>query len=1459
MRASANNNNTNSNSNSNNNSNNNLSRTKAQDRLKSLQYCFRYDAVAIHTAFENCGAWHAIEELETISSQPLAAEAVRMEELLTDSGLLTAPVRTSLIAPRGIADENPAEDGTEPIARRSSAEDPQRAVHAHHAHHAELACSLAYLNFVRWLCGIPPVRLSASELKMAEIVGQGLLPRMTGPGTANSLGHGLEKLSRALKETAEQHSQPISVFHGEGSLVGAMEKSLRAVHLQSSFLNEATDQKAVAGAIAHFGGTAHAQDLAPGKLINSRRGALLTAGVKLDPPPAPLKSIQVLFDLRPENYANCPTAKLLSDFEKTSVPPPPPPYKEGRGNSLFGPPPSLPVLRRPRLEKIPMPPDVDERSTVFGLDAVWGDRRGALGLRRFLLNPFLKTFGMSRWTDTCIFWTGGSLVDPPRPDKAASTAERDADVKDGHHPVLDAVCYPPPGIIPVQLLEGGRVPWTIMPDSTRFQPTSATHVKVWRVKIERLPGSTPRAERLKEVPIHSFAIDCSTKGAPFCVVFWPDLGPKLQGEQFEVVLRGLRGDRQEMTFFHEINCMHRWVLDQALLAEAANARAFLQDTPGQWPGFAEGDSLQLTARRSGSSDGTDSIERVSHQQMQITTSSCDLAITVRCKMAAAMTVELVIRRFAGEKSEVPRAAQVLQLADQYFLIRLKLPMPKSHYELRFLCSSHESPRSMAEINFKYFIATENSPPLLRSVDDSVARKFGYAGVTPEAQLHGLVLLAPLKYRVFAGRVHFLVYVDIEKALKAATQALPANHSEKASKDSVPTTLFSHRLLPTSLKRQAAGSSLSLASVNDNNNDDNNDFFPGVVNLQPPPREVGHFHRSLHGALGQHTQDSGGDIHLDLSMHDDNNVHSLKQRSDLPCLFEGIVTISELDVTTGIKLLIRFPRLHAASYSPRISFRTTSSEMGNPGGMLGLDDLISCPGEIGALTFKSRRVEAALYHRSCVNVGDRGRPQLPGSCSPISRAPVDGFLLMPPLHERRKWMEFVDWNCDGRISVDGVERFVRETFGLSGVDEISQSELQDRVLPQLEEHAADLAVSAPCSQAPRLSVSSTRQQLLAWFKHWDTDGSGSLDAEELRYAVATLFFRVLESASLETKQAVTEAFLAEVGLGAGGEISKSSFLDTLAPVLQANLPSNSSATAAEAPRAAPRTQSGGVLQLKLLVATTGATAQIRVSASGTLGDLRSAAQNELSAAVGAPSAPEIPVFFLAGRRFEGADDTPLSSFSQLGSGVVLQVLLRPAREELDRLRRMRQDLVTEREALKREREELARQREASSSSSSSSQQPHLQQQQQQQQQPHQQQHQQQQRQRSDAQGGPTPERFAPGSRVVIQGLRGMLDLNGRVASVVRFDAASGRYVVDVEGMEDGQKSLRPESLTLFSPSEPGVLDSLRRGASEMCAKVQLWAAGYEWWQMLLGVAVVFLLAYNLLDAQGSTGSSGSSSG
>ncbi|CAL1137050.1 unnamed protein product [Cladocopium goreaui] len=159
-------------------------------------------------------------------------------------------------------------------------------------------------------------------------------------------------------------------------------------------------------------------------------------------------------------------------------------------------------------------------------------------------------------------------------------------------------------------------------------------------------------------------------------------------------------------------------------------------------------------------------------------------------------------------------------------------------------------------------------------------------------------------------------------------------------------------------------------------------------------------------------------------------------------------------------------------------------------------------------------------------------------------------------------------------------------------------------------------------------------------------------------------------------------------------------------------------------------------------------------------------------------------------------------------------LKKEREELEREReavrqeRERLMLEREREALRREREELERQRQASSRSGQS-------------------------------------QAFSAGTLVRIQGLQSAPELNGREAKIVNFDEASSRYVVELP--EGSTKKIKEINLVL-SPGKSvferfsAAAESARRNLQLGFAKAQVWLAqsGYEWWHILIGVALVVLL-------------------
>lgn len=180
-------------------------------------------------------------------------------------------------------------------------------------------------------------------------------------------------------------------------------------------------------------------------------------------------------------------------------------------------------------------------------------------------------------------------------------------------------------------------------------------------------------------------------------------------------------------------------------------------------------------------------------------------------------------------------------------------------------------------------------------------------------------------------------------------------------------------------------------------------------------------------------------------------------------------------------------------------------------------------------------------------------------------------------------------------------------------------------------------------------------------------------------------------------------------------------------------------------------------------------------------------------------------------------------------------LKKEREELEKEReairqeRERLMLEREREALRQEREQLERERQASGAGTASSSGAH------------------------HAEGA-RAQVLAVGSWVRIQGLQSAPELNGREAKIVSFDQALMRYVVELR--EGGLKKIKESNLAAVAADAStwfqrctSMAERAGRSLKHGCAKAQVWLAesGYEWWQILLGVAVVVLVVVSWMQA------------
>lgn len=884
---------------------------------------------------------------------------------------------------------------------------------------SEVAACIVVLNFVRWLCGLPTIEHDESRKEVCNIINQALVPRVT---DVKRFQKSPKDLAGALEELfGRAGGGRVALFHGEGSLASAVENAILATHMVnppfqpptvSEAANEAavrllarraeTDREAKNNDRERHGSSrkivgppepvvgihelpaalnefrifwqlqvlehASGRGGSPGRGASQQQQA--RAGQLAEVLPSPRARPGALEPLLESPMATAsprrflPVASLAAAIPSSSL------QKSPSTTSI-----ATTTCSRPARRCRVVPADLsldDGKPSSYGLSEIWGDKHGALAMRRCLLNPSLRSFGASRQHDTCVLWTGSSPelfstiqqeIAPGRPEHGKTKLPLDlagplehanaeaSRIKEARAAYLmsrklqreeetkkvasiDAVSFPPAGIVPMFLLEGGAAPWTILPNSSRFQPTSSTRVRVWRSRIDRREWNT---ERLAEVGVRGLAVDCSLQGDPFCVIFWPDIRKAKEGDQFEVQLSGLTGDGQELTFFYEFRAFGMTDCDRGFIAEAARFRSLLGSS-SLWPAPTPAaphelklpqcphppdirniapappeprrdrrTSDQLVPGRGlpslpGSSSARSMVEEVmappietmSHHNRQLMTKSVDMAITLRSEAIAVLDAELVVMRFGEGEESVPNGAQVQKLKDGVFVIVVKLPMARCRYELRFWASRVQTPLENRRHPFKYMITTaDQCQTLLGSLDDPLLDVFGLARIATEAQHHGIYILAPTTRRVLVGSCYFLVYVNEARALARAKEvAAKAFENSKPTlclrapveTDKPVTTLFSKRLLQQ-------------------------DSFGG------PHPEVLEMHELLRPVFEPWTQDVRANIHVQLATSDGLCRRQLRPRHDFRDFYEAQVTFTEAEAMLGLRLQLRFPKIQAAEFSP----------------------------------------------------------------------------------------------------------------------------------------------------------------------------------------------------------------------------------------------------------------------------------------------------------------------------------------------------------------------------------------------------------------------------------------------------------------------------------------------------------------------------------------------------------------
>jgi hypothetical protein len=847
------------------------------------------------------------------------------------------------------------------------------------AERRELLLCTSQVNFIRWLCGLRPVRLLRHCLTMCELISDVLLPR-THPGNASVRQQ--EKLADVLgdymngyygdkygdgEDNGKEGVRAV-VLQGDGSLLSAVEQGIIGYNPGKDTLHHGDH-------LHKKSRSALAKELANNVAKHGKENAGRTHRNKMRG--------------RHDGHVTGPGGVILQPLHNfTKLPEKLEPFALFWELQEDG-----PSKEKDRRRTVKSTKHAERKSTIQASDtqlqsmtnravdvngakcmpAFWGDKDGMLSFRRYLLNPALTIFAASRQHDTCVFWTGSlGRVDL----SVADTEDTDENPRDGErlqrkrpldsrtsffkkmssrHDIsasgskptsaasgtkpekqmidisAEAVCFPPPGYVPLEILnDETRAHWTIMPDSKRFQPTQKIQVRIWRVRIQTCDEGSKRtrifgqnaksddewtAERLEEVPVSELKIDCSSLGNPFCIIFRPEVDRLKDGDQFEVVLSGLCGEFQELAFFHHFCAMRQPLIDDHLIEEVSKLRIVLTnpilwqevqtyhpaaktDADSRRERFASARSasrksmFQSNASQASTAPDTQHtpngvistarIGLISHPDLEIHTDFPDLIITLSCEKARALIPSLYLARSSGIE-HVSRAAQVTRLGD-IFIVRVKIPMKSARYELHFLVCPRSAPENAIPHSLKYIIQTSDiCHNLLPSLQHPLLQKYGFAPVLPTAQLNQISLISPVNYRVSVGQVYFLLHAPVPDTHEEDTAISWSSLVKSAKNKNSACSLFSSRL-----RRSVRGQVMNWAAD---------------------------LHEPLAAKIGEHCQDTVGEMHFDVSVGG-RYVLRLKQRHDFPELYESLLQFRERDAGSKVEVFLRQPKKRSEDYAPQ---------------------------------------------------------------------------------------------------------------------------------------------------------------------------------------------------------------------------------------------------------------------------------------------------------------------------------------------------------------------------------------------------------------------------------------------------------------------------------------------------------------------------------------------------------------
>lgn len=726
----------------------------------------------------------------------------------------------------------------------------------------ELSKCVAVLNLYRWLCKIPPVQLENHCTKACDTVCQILTPRQPVFVKPSSQQYKqITELSGPATKFVAQDGN-VCLLHCESSLIQGIGLALTSAHTVN--LEEVARRPALS--LSQRLKEVHdraskSQEVSNPDFVVQETGAVTIllrqqARVSLDNLPKPLAPLRFLWEFAAAEKGQFPGAEVKdspgSPSQKQQSLQSPRISSSPRADPLFSPGRVLSSGRSgPITKKIPWcgGRPLSERGMAIEQGVFWGDRENSICFRRYLLNPRLKMFGAQRRLDTCAFFIGeltdeqvkeiedqnsgleladwekaaaDKLNSSSRPVEAAQMPLELRSQVDGEPEV---VCFPPPGIVPLNIMHDQVPTWSIMPNCKQFQPSTQLQVEMWRVKIEG-----ERADRIEQVRTYCLSTDCSQKGNPFCIIFRADLARIVDGDEFEVVVSGLRKQpsQPDLVFFHRFQDFRGLEGDAQLVGAINRYRKILddmifwqrkEDDKGQPEQKESRKSIDSSAprqsskqpineemsssKRAGHGESLTSLSKraeeekvpeihlVSHPNKTFHSDKVDVVISVYCPDVACMRCHLFLIR-VNSKEEIQRCTMVTKVSE-YFIVRVKLPMAHCKWELSFKVSTHKSPEVLLDSPLKYTITSaETCQNLLISVEHALKEKFGFCALQIRSQIYGVTILAPTTHRVRSGYAYFLVHIDPKNRSKPNEPQVPAG---EAPPPPTATLLFSDRLAP----------------------------------------------------------------------------------------------------------------------------------------------------------------------------------------------------------------------------------------------------------------------------------------------------------------------------------------------------------------------------------------------------------------------------------------------------------------------------------------------------------------------------------------------------------------------------------------------------------------------------------------------------------------------------------------